>query len=274
MLGGVTADVLSAPGFNGWVGSAPYSFMLNGFMGQFIIQSDPVDLQLTGEAYFSMEMYCYEVSTTSNFEAIDEFTPKLLLTMDDDTQTEVSLLPVDLDLDGDGKLTGDEFNPGLLDATKRVVVGRQLRAVIPANAKSVALQVTGADDSGSGSETLSFGGAMISDTPLDTDEDGDGVNRGAELFAGTDPSDPLSYFHTTEVSLEFRSTLNPPAWIFNNTFTLVNGKTYAAEESTDGGATWEIGGFITATATETVPIYVVLGATPPERFFQRFRCIP
>jgi hypothetical protein len=185
---------------------------------------------------------------------------------------EVSLIPDELDVDLNGKLTGDEFNPGLLPAPEAVVVGRQLRAVIPANAKSAVLRMTVTEDSASTSETFKFGGAMISDVPLDTDEDGDGINRAAELFGGTDPASKASHLSVSNVTYGFDAQEN--AYSFDTTFSVIAGKRYAIEDSNDGGASWTYLGELTAAGTGNFTIGVLLGLTPPERYFMRVHCIP
>lgn len=273
-LGGVSSDVAAVAGFTGWEPGEPYAFSVSGVPGTHVLQSQPIDLQSTGQAYFAMEIYCYEVSTGTNFEDTDEFSAKLLYTFDDNSHGEVSLLPADLDLNQDKKLTGDEFNPGLLPATAFVVAGRQLYAVIPSEVKSATLQISGINDSGS--EAYRIGGAMISDVPLNTDADGDGVNLAAELFSGTNPADATSRLRTLEASYEFATDLDPDpdAWIFNNKFPVVARRIYAVESSPDGGASWELNGFLTPDATGDLTGYVVLGPTLPLRHVQRLKCVP
>ena len=271
-FGAVSTDVLAAAGTTGWVSALPYAFSLNGVAGTHTVQSEPVNLQSVGDAYFAMELYCFEVSGASNFEPEDELSAKLVFTLDDDSQMEVSLIPDELDLDLNGKLSGDEFNPGLLPATDTVVVGRQLRAAIPANAKSAVLRITVTEDSASTSETFKFGGAMISDVPLDTDEDGDGINRAAELFGGTDPASKASHLSISNVVFGLDTVEN--SYSFDTTFSVIAGKRYAFEDSTDGGASWTYLGTVTATGTGNFTLGVLLGLTPPERYFARVRCIP
>jgi hypothetical protein len=270
IFGGVATDVTVVPGFTGWAAPRPFSFSMNGPGGIHTLESQPVDLQTIGQAYFSMQMYCYEGSTGSNFEATDEFSATLLLTLDDDTQTQVNLVPDSLDLDLNGKINGDDFNVGLLPVTASIVVGRQLNAVIPANAKTAVLRVTGSNDSPT--EFFTFGGAVISDVPLDTDEDGDGVNRAAELFSGTNPADKTSVLRADSVKIDLDIPNNQQA--FYLTFPSVAGKHYAVERSADGGASWEFVGTVTPTGTGAFTVYVDLGATPAPRYFERLVCVP
>jgi hypothetical protein len=273
-LGGVSSDIAAVPGFTGWGPGETYAFSVSGVPGTHVLHSQPIDLQSTGQAYFAMEIYCYEGSAGTNFEDTDEFSAKLLYIFDNDTQAEVSLLPADLDLNQDKKLTGDEFNPGLLPATASVVVGRQLYAIIPPEVKTVTLQITGMNDSAT--EAYRIGGAMIGDVPLDTDTDGDGVNLAAELFSGTNPADAASRLRTLEASYEFATDLDPDpdAWIFNNKFPAVAGKIYAVESSADGGASWELDGFVTPDTTGDFTVYVDFALAPPPRYVQRLRCVP
>ncbi len=268
-IGGVNSDVGVFTGFTGWLVNDPYAFNLSAVAGRHVLESRPVNLQNVGEAYFSMQMYCYEVSTSSNFELEDEFSAKLVMIMDDDTQTEISLLPPDLDLDGNGVLTGEEFNPGMFPVTDAIAVGRQLSATIPANARSVSLVVTGAADSDS--EDLRIGGAMLSDTPLDADEDGDGVGYAAEIFAGTNPQDKASFFQMSDFNYTKGADGN---YNFNTIFPAVGGKIYAAEESLNGGTTFSLLGFLNPPNTATLTVPIILGAAPPPAYFVRLRCIP
>jgi hypothetical protein len=269
--GGIETPVNLIPGTSGWNANGSYAFIMNGPGGTLhSIESQPVDLSTAGESYFSMQLYCFESSTGSNFEPTDEFTAKLIVTLDDLTQTEIPLIPAELDTDFNGFLSGDEFNPGMLGSTAGVAVGRQLTAVIPENASFVSLRVQGLNDSTS--EFYRFGAARISDIPFTSDEDGDGSPRTVELFTGTNPDDGADFFRMINVSYEYDDVLG--SYILLTGFPAVAGKRYVAEETLDGGATWSYLGGITLQTTGVSSVYLDLSAAPPESTLIRIRCIP
>lgn len=203
-FGGVFTEIGRGEDYTGWTARSPGAWRLNGpDDSPHDIQSAPVDLSSVGEAWFSMELYCHETSTGSNFEETDTLDAKLLAVRDDNTTLQIPLLPASLDANGDGLLGGEELNPGHAPVEAYVTFGRQLTAVIPADVKSVSLLVTGRNDSAS--EFFALGGALISDQPPGTDADGDGRSRESELQSGTDPDDSASVLTVSSVSVE----LNP-----------------------------------------------------------------
>lgn len=270
--GGTFTEVPPVPGSTGWTSAAGVSYTMNSAIGTHDIESAPVDLSTTGAVYFSMQVYCHEVSPDSNFEATDEFGAKLMLTFDDDTATELPLVPVELDLDLNGVLNGEEFNPNAFPDAKLIFVARQFTATIPANVKSVSLKVSGTNNSASPTETLGFGGALISDVVPGSDEDGDGVSREAELFSGTDPVDPLSALRTTDLSYALNSVSGD--YEIKITGPLVGGKHYAVEQAEESADRWTFLGSIVSGGTGTRTVVINLGPTPPPRLILRLRCIP
>lgn len=271
-VGGAPVDVPAVAGFTGWSSGSTYGFSMNGPAGTLhTLQSEPIDVTAAGEEYFTMQLYAFETSAGSNFEAADSFAAKLLVTLDDDSQTEVNLIPAELDTDANGTLTGDEFDPGLMAVSASVAVGRQLSGTVPANAKFVALQIQAINDSTS--EEFRIGGARLSTVPSGSDDDGDGLTREVELFSGTNPGDGADVFRLATPRYEYNDT--DMAYRFYTVFPAVAGKRYTVEETSDGGATWEYYGSVTATtSTPAVNVYLTLGSVPSERQIFRVRCSP
>lgn len=161
-IGGMSANVLVDGAPSGWTSPRSGTWRMNGTGagGPFTVQSVPVDLSTSGEVNFSMMIYHFETSNTSNFENLDEFSAKLEITFDDDTATEINLIPAALDADANGTLTGEEFAAGR-PVTDLIFLTRSLTAVIPANVKSARLMVGGINDSPT--ENFLWGNARISD---------------------------------------------------------------------------------------------------------------
>ena len=116
-----------------------------------------------------------------------------------------------------------------------MVTARQLFAVIPEGAKSAIMRVTGISDGATGSEHYRFGGCYLRDTRLDLDTDGDGANDAAELFAGTDPTNPTSVLRISRFAIQSDAT-GPYVVIDWNA---VNNRRYSLDISRDNGKNWE-----------------------------------
>jgi hypothetical protein len=227
----------------------------------------PVDLSTAGSAYAAVTLYAWETSTGSNFETTDFFEPKLLVTLDDDSTTEISLLDAADDLNADGKLDGSELNRPGSGADLFTQFSRNFIANIPANVKSARLQIRGWADSAS--ENLRWGVARISDEDPRSDVDGDGVVRQDEIVAGTDPAAAASSFHLTTASMDMVGT---------NGFVMgantLNTRTYAVE-STDDTISFEFLGFVSPTVAGN-GVRITFGTPPtfPARYFARMRPVP
>ncbi len=267
---GVTTSVPIVSGGTGWVPGNVGSFTLNSPGGTHVIESAPMDLTQVGEAYFAMHIFLEENSTGSNFEDGDSFAASLLITNVDDTVSEVSLLTTELDPNQDGKVSGLEFSPGNLEIGYSVVTARQLFAVIPEGAKSAIMRVTGISDGATGSEHYRFGGCYLRDTRLDLDTDGDGANDAAELFAGTDPTNPTSVLRISRFAIQSDAT-GPYVVIDWNA---VNNRRYSLDISRDNGKNWSAYyqfGVANGTGGYTVAVYA--STTAPVRLY-RLSLIP
>ena len=213
--------------------------------GASTLKSVPINLSAVGQVYFTAQLFIYERSTDTNFEPDDTFGAKLIITRDDNSVGEVNLVPTDLDGNLDGLLAGNELDPQLVPAADVAFFGRQLRAAIPADVKSLQVLVLGNNDSPN--EEFDIGGMLISDIPPGSDADGDGMDREVEMFAQTDPSDPLSVFQIKSVeralnaaSGEYEYTLTHPG---------VVDMWYTVEYSRNG-SDWTLFGFTQPSQTD------------------------
>ncbi len=273
-FGGTFADVIAASALTGagWaLDSPPLSFAhVSG--GASTLNSIPIDLSAVGEVYFTAQLYNYETSTTSNFEADDTFTARLEVIRDDDSTFDIFLVPVDLDTSLDNILAGDEMNPDAKPVEEAVFFGRQLSAVIPANAKSVRVLIS--SDNDSASEEFDIGGMLISDVPPGSDADGDGVTREGELWAGTDPADPASYLRINSLIREYNVGTDEQDHTLS--FPGVANMWYAVETSTDARI-WTLNAFTRPTATDPNYLYTLgLNAAedPGPGILLRVRAVP
>lgn len=264
-----TLQTIASTG-GGWNSTAaPGGFRLSApGPGLRTIESENVNLTTVGDVHFSMQLYCYENSTTSNFEVEEEFSAKLILTDDADVVTEVNLLDGIIDANADGKLSQDEFNPDFVPVAEFAYLPYILTADIPSNIKSAKLSITGFTDSGS--EVLSFGGALISDFEYDHDSDNDGVPDASELFTGTNPANPASVFLAVGGGLTVDGGGNT---VLSFSMNDIPGRRYAAEDTTDLFGYFHLGTVVTA-APSGGTITIGLGLTPPPRFMFRIRPVP
>jgi hypothetical protein len=273
-IGGVLTDFrteapLPSPGWE--QDSPPLSFLLNG-VGAGSLSSAPVDLSAVGEVYFTAQLYVYEASTGSNFEADDTLSAKLEVTRDDDTLFDINLIPESLDTNLDTILDGNELNTSFTDVTDAAFFARQLQAVIPANAKSVRVLITGDNDSTS--EEFDIGGMLISDVVPGSDADGDGMSREVEMFAQTDPENAADVLRINEITRTFNAATSEHDYTV--TYPLVASMWYTIEYSQDG-VDWDLLGFDRATASDPErAVGFSLDATedPGPKIMVRLRAVP
>lgn len=266
-IGGVNTNILLEGTAIGWDSPRAGAWRMNGngAGGPYAILSEPVDLSTVGEAHFSMLFYHYEVSATSNFETTDEFGARLALILDDDSSTEINLIPAAVDTDANGTLTGEEFAPGRGIADS-VFITRFLTATIPANVKSARLLISGMNDSPT--ENFLWGNARISDIVPGSDADQDGQTREDELLAGTNPSDGKSLTRIGDVVQD--NTGAAPALIVGIPLTM--GKHYMLETSPDG-TVWGVDGDYLPPQNYTGAIIDFKNPRPPALFY-RLRVLP
>ncbi len=273
-FGGNFVEVIASAALagTGWAQDSPPLSFAHVSGGVSTLNSVPIDLAAVGEVYFTAQLYVYESSATSNFESDDSFTARLEVTRDDNSTFDIFLVPSDLDTSLDNTLAGDEMNPDGKAVEELVFFGRQLRAVIPANAKSVRVLIS--SDNDSTSEEFDIGGMLISDVPPGSDVDGDGVSRESELWAGTDPSDPTSYLRINSLIRSYNAGTNEQDHVLS--FPGVGNMWYAVETSTDGRI-WSLRAFTRPTATNPDYLYT-LGLTaaedPGPGILIRLRAVP
>ncbi len=152
-FGGVTASFLSAaPLPTQWVattGVAPVITITNSAADTWREFRSPVfDLSAVGAVGFAAELVARETSTGSNFESVDNFRAKLIVT--DAVGTSVINLIAPFDADGNGLLNGsptpydpllDEFNLKREALATTISNVMRMEAFVPANALSVQLVV-------------------------------------------------------------------------------------------------------------------------------------
>ncbi len=273
-FGGTFTNVLASAALSGagWaLDSPPLSFAHRSGDAS-TLNSIPIDLSAVGEVYFTAQLYVFERSATSNFEADDTFTARLEVIRDDDSTFDIFLVPVELDTSLDHILAGDEMNPDAKAFAERAFFGRQLSAVIPADAKSVRVLIS--SDNDSTSEEFDIGGMLISDVPPGSDADGDGVTREGELWAGTDPGDSTSYLRINSLIRAYNVGTDRQDHTLS--FPGVANMWYAVETSTDGRI-WTLMAITRPTATDPNFLYT-LGLTaaedPGPGILLRVRAVP
>ena len=152
-FGGVTSSFLSAaPLPTQWVattGVAPVITITNSAADTWREFRSPVfDLSAVGAVGFAAELVARETSTGSNFEAVDNFRAKLILT-DSSGTSEINLI-APFDADGNGLLNGsptpydpllDEFNLKRESLATTISNVMRMEAFVPASALSVQLVV-------------------------------------------------------------------------------------------------------------------------------------
>ena len=271
-LGGTLSDIRqdAATLASGWASTtAPGGFRLSA-PGTAVrtIESQNIDLTTIGAVNFSVLIYHYENSGTSNFELADEFSAKLAVTYDDNSTADLPLLDGIIDANADGKLTEEEFNFDLVPVTGAAYLTYRLTAALPANVKTARLSITGLTDSAS--EVLSFGGALISDFAPDHDSDKDGDSDALELFNGTNPANGASIFTPSATSVAVDAGTGNTLFTF--TMNNVAGRRYAAEDTDDLFLFSHIGTVVAGTAGG--PVTINLGTAPPSRYMFRIRPVP
>jgi hypothetical protein len=264
-LAGVTQNILPNGTSVGFVPSASRlgSWLVNASGAVNVLTSNYVDLSTTGEVFFIMNLYCYDVSGSSNFEAPDEFSAKLEYLMDDNSGQEVQLITGSMDPDGNNKLTGgtpvDEFNLGNLPFGAAVTFSKFFAITIPANVQQARLVITAGNDSPN--EYFRFGDAFVTDVSPFVDSDADGHSDALELTADTSPTDFADRLRLTN----WVQTATPQ--IFSFTVAVRPGLRYAWEVSSDL-LNWEYYGSIQPTTTS--PTYPVDMTDENDAFYPKF----
>ena len=270
MGGEIGMDVPPVPG--GWTPDQRLgSLYLNAADTEVTVRTAPIDLSAAGQVYLTMQLLCLETSLSSNFEPEDQLCVAVQLTGPGGVGSIVSLIPTELDVNRDGCLSGEEFNPAARPPAEQIYLHRQLTVTIPADANSARLVVTGFNDSGS--ETFAIGGVLLSDVPPGSDADRDGIAREPEMFAQTHPADAASVLR----SISALRTVAPGTGnrTYSVTHTAVAGVRYLLERSSNGQQ-WIYTDLLRAAATGPNQIDAFL--TPAQdaagKLFFRVRAVP
>ncbi len=283
-----------------------------------VVTGEVLDLSTVGAVNFSAHFRARDTSLTSNFETGDKFKAELIIVGGASAGTVNLITPFD---EGDGApgtgangaangyLNGytsssvadydtfvlrDELNGAGSPAATLVNHEFNLSHVIPADADSVQLVVTGAGINGSEFfqvyDVLFTTSAGPVDTDLDgmtdayedangldknnpadkfLDKDGDGQSNFAEFCAGTGANDPAS-------SLKIISIVpGVAAGTYDVTWSSVAGKTYQAQESTDLGVAdvWANIGATVASGGATTTVNIPVAGGGPLHFL-RIKTVP
>jgi hypothetical protein len=201
-----------------------------------------------GQLYFLGSVICQETSATSNFEDNDELRIRLELTDTFGQESEIELIPSDLDLNGDFRLTGAEFTTPGTEIEYYCGMHRTLIAPIPTNTATIRVVVLATNDSGS--ESFRISDFRITDWDPAVDTDGDGSNDGNEYLNFTSRTDPSDYFRATGVVRGLGTQANPTMPTVTVQASFRQGRRYNFELSPDG-VKWDFVGSLTPTANIT-----------------------
>jgi hypothetical protein len=189
-----------------WVQAGTEMVLLSNSSGDaHLLQSAPVSIPPLG-AEFSAILEVEDNSLVSNFESGDSV--EAVLVINDGTSTfEISTLPISIDRNGDGVLTGydgpnynlniagDELNPGGRPAEATFAEGIALSASLPPGAVSAQFVVRAVNNQTS--ETFRIKMVRFAPAGSKSDLDRDGSSDPDELAAGTDPLNAGSRFLST-----------------------------------------------------------------------------
>jgi hypothetical protein len=266
-FGGITNPISAEATVQGWNSARSGTFTMNGATAA-TLRSNPVDLSTIGQANAILTVYASETSTGTNFETADYISATLEATLDDNSISEIRMVPATDDLNDDGLISGDEMSSATTGPEWYVYYPRHFSATIPASVKSVRLLVSGSADSTS--ESLRWGAARITDRNLLADSDVDGALDQDEIIAGTDPADPNSVFRMQSGELDQDGVGTDGFLLGANT---IAGRTYAVETTEADLTLWDSLGFVTA-STNDGRIIITFGGTYPEYFHGRMRPVP
>lgn len=152
----------------------------------FVVMTQALTLTPGAPKCVSVTIECDESSTGSNIEAEDGLKVELVTNLGTEVLTRI------LDLDGSGYINGEEFNRESVPAADSFINTWLLHGIIPANATSAKLVISGNNNSA----TETFRVRDIRFQPC-VDTDGDGAYDSEEAVAGTNPNSAASVFRLT-----------------------------------------------------------------------------